>query len=339
MGSRIVAFLKKYHLSVDRKIPGYLVCVAIATVLWFLNALNKEYIGTVSYPVEYIDLPAGKFLTSRPPERLDFEVSTKGYTLLRYWISSPFRPIVLDINTLSNQTLEKQDVWEYTLKLNDIREKINQRMENNIRLLGIHPEEILFVFSPAVAREVAVRPDIDYSLEKQGILKNKIETVPDVVVVNGPRSIIDTIRYISTASWNAGVITKKAEKKLRLLPVPGITLETGEVTVTLEAERATEARKTVPVEILNLPKHLQIKLFPASVEISYEVGLSRYDKITEQDFRFAADYNRRDGSAYLPVTPASVPELIRNLSFQPHRVEYILETRTQATTGTGDAHY
>lgn len=303
-----------------------MVCVAIATILWLLNALNKEYVGTISYPIEYTDFPKGKFLVSPLPERLDCEVSTKGYTLLRYRISTPFRPIVLDINTLSNQVLEKQHIWEYTLKLNDIREKINQRMENNIRLLSVHPEEILFAFSPAVARKVPVRPDIRYSLEKQYILKNKIETVPDAVVINGPRAIVDTIEYICTASWNAGVITKEIKKRLRLLPVPGITLETGEVSVALEAERATEARKTVPVEILNLPKSLKIKLFPASVEISYEVGLSRYDKITEQDFRFTADYSQRDGSAYLTVTPAGVPELIRNLSFQPHRVEYILET-------------
>ena len=37
-------------------------CLLIATVLWFLNALSKDYSTTIAYPVKYIDAPKNQFL-------------------------------------------------------------------------------------------------------------------------------------------------------------------------------------------------------------------------------------------------------------------------------------
>jgi hypothetical protein len=46
-----IEFLKLKNLRHDKRVVVFLGCLAISTLMWFLNALNKDYETTVVYPV------------------------------------------------------------------------------------------------------------------------------------------------------------------------------------------------------------------------------------------------------------------------------------------------
>ena len=72
---KIVNFFKSHHdLHIKRNVITYGVCLIIATVLWFLNTLNKEYTTELTYPIRYTDLPKGKLLVSEPPKNMTLEI-------------------------------------------------------------------------------------------------------------------------------------------------------------------------------------------------------------------------------------------------------------------------
>lgn len=323
------SYFKNRNIRIDRNILSYTICVIIAAILWFLNALNKEYTSEISYPVRYTDLPKGKYLVSELPSDITLEVKAKGFTLVGYRISTSFLPINLDINSYSNYMLEKDNILEYTLKLSTIKDRINNQLNSDIKLLNIKPEEIYFKFSHAVTKMIPVKPLVDYSLKKQYILKDEITAVPDSILISGPASMMDTLSYIPTEIWKAGEISKNLSRTIDLDFPPNFSAEEKSVKINIELERFTEAKRNIPISVWNLPDSLNIKLFPNTVDISYEIGLSRYDKVTDKDFEFIVNYSQTPNSSYLPVEIVKIPSFIKNLSYTPQKVEYILEKKNR----------
>ena len=74
-----------------------------------------------------------------------------------------------------------------------------------------------------------------------------------------------------------------------------------------------------------VPEHMNIRLFPPYVTVSYEIGLSKYDKVSNKDFVFSIDYPTAPHTNFLEVKAVKVPDFIENLTFTPQKVEYILE--------------
>lgn len=319
-------FLKKSNLRIDRNIITYLICVVIATILWFLNALNKDYSAVISYPVKYVNLPQGKHLISDLPSTLSLEVRAKGFALLGHRISTSFLPITFNVNTYSNHLLEKDEVFEYTLNTNEIKDKIGNQLNTEIKLLDITPATIEFKFAQSVEKKVAVRPVVNYTLKRQYIL-NQITATPDSVLVSGPATIIDTLRYISTKSLRLKDLGKSVTKEVELTPLRGCTVDDATVKLDLQVEQFTETKKTIRLQARHVPGSFYLRLFPDNVNITYDVGLSNYEKITNQDFEFYVDYDQTKSSSYLDVKVGKTPAFIKNLVFSPQKVEYIIERK------------
>lgn len=172
-----------HELHIKRNVITYGVCVIIATVLWFLNALNKEYNTEITYPIKYTDLPKGKLLVSEPPKEMTLSIKAHGFALLRYSISTSFLPIVLNVNSL----IDKKDLLEYTVNMSEIKDRISAQLNSDIQLLSIKPEFITFKFSRFESKRVPVIPQVNYTLKRQYMLKNDISIAPDSVDISGPR--------------------------------------------------------------------------------------------------------------------------------------------------------
>lgn len=323
---KIVGFFKKYNISIDRKIVSYLICIVIATALWFLNALNKDYTAEISYPVKYTNLPRSKHLVSPLPSTILLEVKAKGFALLGHRISTSFLPITLNVSSFSNHLLEKNDLLEYTLNTNDIKDKISSQLNADIKLLDVYPSTIDFKFGKSKSKKVVIRPTLRYTLKRQYILK-RIAVIPDSIVVTGPSVIIDTIGFIATEPWEIKELGKDIARELSLQPVSGCSFEETKAQVDILVEQFTEARKTLRIIELNVPDSLNLRLFPDYINITYDIGLSNYDKVVSDDFVFVVDYDQTKYSSILDIKVSKAPLYIKNLDYTPQKVEYIIEKK------------
>lgn len=324
----MIAFLKKHNLHIDRNIITYAICVVIAVILWFLNTLNKDYTAEISYPVKYTNLPKGKHLITDLPKEVILEVKAKGFALLGYKISTSFLPITFNVSSFSNHLLEKSDVFEYTLNTNEIKEKISNQLSADIKLLNIIPETMSFKFAASASKKIAIHPMADYTLKRQYIL-NDITADPDSILVSGPSTVLDTLKYIPTKTIEFKEIGRNRSEKVELAQVPNVTFENTQVLVTIEVEQFTEAARTIQIKALNLPDSLTLRLFPNYINITYDIGLSHYDKVSDTDFVFTVDYKQCALSSYLDVKAKQVPPFIKHLTYAPQKVEYILEERPE----------
>lgn len=321
---QIQQFKEKY---LNRNIVSYLICVAIASILWFLNTLSKDYLTEITYPVKYTNFPAGKYPVAELPTQIQLTVKAKGFALLGHSIRTSFLPITFNVGSYCNHALsDKAGIQEFILNTNDIKDKISSQLNTEIQLQSVAPEEIVFQFAQSGRKKVAIRPIVDYTLKRQYIV-NQITVAPDSTWIEGPVNILDTLHCIPTELIKLKNISKNITRTAELVALPYCTPQETAVEVDIQVEQFTEARKIIPITPLHVPDSLTLRLFPDNVNISYEIGLSKYDKITASDFIFSVDYPKNADVTYLEVKVVKAPDYIKNLSYTPQKVEYILEKR------------
>lgn len=326
--SKIASFIKRHReLQLQRNVVTYGVCLLIATSLWFLNALNKIYVTEISYPVRYTDFPKGKLLVSELPQEMTLEIKAHGFALLRYKISTSFLPIIFSINTYSDGIIEKNNLLSFTVNTAQVKERISAQLSQDIELLNIKPSSITFEFSQFVHKTLPVIPRINYSLKKQYILKKDVSVTPSTIAIEGPAAIVDTLQAIYTKPLNYDNLSKNIDKNIRLQEIQGVQFDSEEVRLQLEVERYTESRKTLPLNVINLPDSLQMRLFPGNIAVTFDVGLSHYDSTTDSCFMFYVDYNEISSSTTLTVHAGKKPKHIKDLVYSPEEVEYLIEKK------------
>lgn len=324
--AEIAKYVKLEKLKNDKQIVAFLVCLLIATVLWFLNALSKDYTSTISYPVKYVNPPSKRFLANTPPAKFELKVEAHGFTLLRHKLSLSFSPIVLNINAITRNM--EADSGVYNIRTENLMRRISDQVSKEISISEIRPEYIKLILDSLVTKKVPIKLNIKAEFKPQFYLEEPISASPDSVKITGPAMVLDTVSFLNTESKTFGRLDAKTEKSVALLHPEKTTLSPEKVMVKIPVERFTEKELKIPVEVRNKPDSVNIKLFPSEVKISFLVGLKEFESITGADFKAYVDYNdiANGNPEELQVKIDTQPSFIQMLRISPATVEYLIET-------------
>ena len=326
---RVIEYFKTEITAIrNGKAFVFLVCLALASFLWFLNALEKRYTDHITVPIRYINLPKDKDLIRKLPTKFDLTVDAFGYTLLRHKLSLAFSPVLLDVNELTNNYLEGKFMSKYTISTNGHKEEIAKQISSEIEIISIRPDSISFYVSNVIEKLVKVHPVINATFAKEYILQKTPVSKPESILVRGPQEILDTLKYVYTKPIELKDLSHTVERDVDLDLLPELKSELDEVTVQIAVEQFTEAKFEIPILIINQPDSLLIKTFPAKVKVSCRIGLSQYNKLNNNSFRAVVDYSHRSlVISKLRVILDRVPETVLSVDHFPKDVEYIIERK------------
>ena len=323
---RTLRFLKKVYFSNDKRVAAYLVCVAMATVFWFLNALSKTYTIDLVAPVKYVNYPNNKTLSNTPPAEFELTVRAHGFTLIRQELSFLFLPLQFDVNALTNNRMIDSKKNYFIIPSRQFLNELSNKFSNDIEILSMNPDTLIFNFEKMSQKRVKVVPDVKLNLKKQYQLSGEIKTEPDSIIVNGPKSMLDTIQEIKTESKQFPAVFEPIEEQINIAQVSNLYADVSSVVLKIPVEEYTEAQQSVQVTVLNQPEGLNIKLFPAKVKVSYQIGLSRFSGIHPEDFKLSVDYNDiLAAKPRLAIKTGSAPSFIYALKITPEELEYLIE--------------
>jgi len=321
---KIPEFFKVDKLRDNKNAIVFLVCVFIATVLWFLNALSKDYSTTISYPVKYVNAPARQFLANEPPSKLELKVDAHGFTLLRHKLSLSSSPIILSLSNITNSLQANNRT--YRVQTNRFLKRISSQISSEITVNEIQPDELLIVLDSLKSKTVPVKPNIEFNFKSQFNLKNPISLTPNEVIITGPAASIDTIKQLLTEYKEYQELDATIERNLEILHSEKTTIVPSEVLLKIEVEKFTEKDLKIPIQIKNKPADVNIKLFPSEVTVKCLVGLSEYENITAVDFKATVDYNTiSNETTNLAISIDSKPSFVELIRFTPETVEYLIE--------------
>lgn len=308
------------------KIVVYMTCLALSVFLWFLNSLEKKYTERIIVPVQYVNVPKNKQFSRPLPRELEMTVDAPGYTILQYKIGLIFSPLLLDVGQLTNNYLENKYISRYDVSTINHKESIARQISNDLQIISIYPDSLYFDVSPLSDRKIKVKPKLKLTFYKEFASKQTPFTSPDSVWVHGPKNILDTIKAIPTKEYEFRNISHNLLREVKLDLPSGLSCKIKKVLVNIPVEQYTEADFEIPVNIINAPDSISIKLFPSKVKVSCRIGLGEYSNITKNNFKAYINFSPKLLSmSKLPVLLGRYPEAVLSADYFPKEVEYVIE--------------
>ena len=319
----ISGYFKVVKLRYDRRAIVFLICLIIATTLWFLNALGKNYSATVTYPVKYINSPKNQFLADNTPVKIDLNVDGQGFTLLRYKFLS-FSPITIDVAAITKNI--ESNSGKYSVLSKNLIWSITEHFNNDIKITGVSPEVLEIALDSLITKTVPVELDIEVDFVPQINLKSPVAIIPESVKITGPTLILEKISAVKTKVNILNKLNTSIRQEIDLIHPGKTTISPEKITLIIEVEKYTEKELKIPIEIINKPEKARIKLFPSEVKVLFTVGLSRFENIKPSDFGASIDYNSIVTDVNnLNITLYKKPDFIQGIRINPEIVEFLIE--------------
>ena len=323
----IVPGIRK-KLRFDKQMLLYLAFVVLASLMWFFNKLGDETNDRLLYPVTFINMPVQKIVVNGLPDNFELTVQGRGWDILRYKMGKSPEPIVINLSRL-NHILSKESTIDFSLATSSLAEEIKSQLPANIVLNVIQPDTIHFVLSNYSEKRLPVVPVLDLTFDHQCMIDGDITVTPSEITVNGPDIILDTLEVIHTKPISTRKVRRSLHKNVELAPVDGVALRVRKVDVSVPVSKYTEESISIPIDVVNKPDSLRVKLMPGVVDLKFWVSIKDYSHINHDDFK--AEVDVRDAMKQIglqvPVTIARQPANVRNVVMSPEIVNFVLETK------------
>ena len=306
--------IKRFATSKDLLV--FLFFLAVSAALWTLRALHKNYETVITVPVTYENLPSGIASKNSLPETFRVTVNDDGTSLFRYrWIQD-FNAIAIDAGKYAD--------GNHNISTAVFESEIQKQIKSSTKILRISPSLIELDLSELTKRTVPVKANTSISIAQQYVQCGEVEIEPREVTLYGTRARLDTINEAVTLHKVIDNVKDTLSTEIYLKAIPDVTFAFNKVTCTIKTEPFTE--KTVKVDIAqdNVPAGYKLRTFPSSVELKFQIGMSKYKTINGHHFTVRADYERAVNNK-IQLTWDGPKETVHNVMVTPAAVDFILE--------------
>lgn len=302
----------------------FLICLLIATLFWLLNAFTKTYSTVIEIPIEYSNLPQDRILANELPKETTAEVTGTGFRLLSVSFFNQPDALTIDYNSGKKQALKSGESSIYSPDY--IRAQVMAEIPSELTLGAISIDSLKMTVEDQTSKLVWVKSNHSYQVEYPFFFKSAVEVSPKQIEIIGGFSVLKSIDTVYTEEHNFGELKHPTTKDLGIQLPAGVSSKTSKITVHLPVDEFTEITKKVDLKITNLDSKNELILFPQQVEVTGLVGLSDFDKVSEQDFTFEVDASEIEKDrTTLIVKLVDQPKEFQLQEYKPHKVEFILK--------------
>jgi len=306
----------------NNKIQVFFIFLGLATILWFISKLSKDYTHTVKANTVYINLTNDKKMQNKPVNQIDMVLKTSGFNLLGYALFN--KKIKIDLG----KTHQKGNTFYYLTNQN--RSSIQEQLAPDEALLNIYPDTLFFDFGKLSSKRIPVKLNTELNYKTGYSLVNELEIEPKTILINGTQQQLNKIESIQTVKFEKKNIAKDFDFTIPL-DIPkeyhNIHFSSKEIHIKGEIEKFTEASKELTYEVINLPKDAKIETLIKTVKVRYKVSLENYDKINKTDFKIICDYKKSNtnGNTFLIPELVKKPNLVSNVKIFPNKIEFLIK--------------
>ena len=292
----------------------------IASGFWLLQTLNNDYETEFSIPVKLKNVPNNVVITSEPASELHIKVKDKGTVLLNYMLGKSFYPVTLDFNDYKGTN---NHVSVYAPQF---EKKILSQLNASTRLLLMKPDTLEYYYSTGESKLVPVRLQGTVSAGREYYLSDTIFT-PDSVLVYASEKALDTITVAYTQKMKIEDISDTLKRQVSLASRKGVKFVPASVEMMLPVDIYTEKTVEVPLRGVNFPADKVLRAFPSKVQVTFQVGLSRFRQVSADDFHIYVSYEEllHVGSDKYTVKLKNIPKGVSHVRFNPEQVDFLIE--------------
>lgn len=322
-------FSDEFHrLKRNRDAFVFLIFLFVSTTFWFLNALRDNYLATFSFPVKFVNVPDNEVIAGSVTKSINLRVKGSGYSILRQYISNTLSTPTYDVSKL--RRIEHEGSEQAILISRDQRKHFQGQLFLEMDLIDILPDTIFIELQKLESKKVPIRFNGKLNLEKQFLMAGPVLFEPDSVEVSGPKNIVDTLSAILTRHFVYEKVRDTLVRNVGLLNPEGLEISLKSSSMLIPVEPFSESSIVIPIDVIGLADSLRGKTFPSEVNITFRTGLSKFDKISPNDFRAIVDASTaftEGGTTRLRVKIDKTPVGIYSMDYSPIFVEYLIERK------------
>ena len=279
---RIRIFLK------DSRTLTFVVCVLLSAFLWSLIRLSKNLLREVSVPVVVTNLPAHQVLMPSAPNAIKLLVEGNGFTLLKTYSQNE----ALSVDYTDLKYIEGS---QYCLS-KSTREKLTNTYLSNFKIRSVVSDTLTLLLEKKVSKKIPVLMQLNVEYAKEYQL-TELRITPDSVMAYGSQKAIDTLTQVTFQYTKKKHIKDNFSKNYSLKNTKYITYDLHTIKMEAFVDKVSEQLLKVPVQVVNVPKDSQVKVFPNEITVLCTGDLSILKALTPNDIQATADFAKAEGSS------------------------------------------
>ncbi|TXD48309.1 hypothetical protein [Polaribacter sp. IC073] len=307
-----------------KKIPKTFISFLLASVLiWLLITLSKEYVTSIYFPIKYGNLSQNKLLQGTPVKELEVVVKANGFKILRTRVNTK------NIGVHANALIQKKGTKYYIL-VKKQKQSIQKQLPSGVVLQEIVRDTLFLEVSSLVSKKLPLKPDVKIRYQVGYDLSEEINVAPDSIIVSGPENYISEIDEITLLPIVLEGVKADFSKKVAVKIPKGIRnlkFESKEIIVSGKVEKFTEGTLDIKYTITNVPEDLTINTLSKKVQITFIIGLSRFNTIDENSFQIECDYSMSafNNLGYLIPKLVHKPSEIKSYKIIPNKIDFLIQ--------------
>lgn len=296
----------------------------ISIFIWLLMSLSKEYTISISFPVQYVNLPSDKLIANKLPETMDVEIKSTGFQLLLYKLKQNRETILIDIKGAKPLPAKNN----YYINFNERLDKITGQFQNSIKIIRVLPDTLIVNYNKKITKRVPVKVNVNIKFKEQYQQVGNTLVEPEFVIISGAYDVLSKIHYVETVPMELKKVAAPVSLKLDILKYTQykqVEYTPKTVYAKINVKKFTEGALELPIIVENLPPGFHLKIFPDKVLAKYQVAFDDYKKVNISDFKVAVDYSKIEpGSNKLKIQLLKKSSLVHSVKLNKEKVEFII---------------
>ena len=298
----------------------FLFFLFVSGLFWGVLAVKEPAEKEIEILLSIVNQPQSVVFTSGKVDTLKVTVRDNGYNFIGYYLEKP-EPIQI------NFTSYAKDDGKISVNNAELAKMIKKRLERSAEIVSIKPEKIECYFNYGDNKVVPVALDADIKAADKYFITLK-RTEPDTVRVYASKSLLTSIDSAKTRYVRLNNISGETTYSVKLKEITGVKYEPSNVKLVINADLQRDVTLEVPIEQVNVPDSLFLRLFPSKVHVSFVTAKSLINNITPGDFRVEVDYNDVESEKEqktLPLRLIKSPDIVKRPKMALTEVDYVME--------------
>ena len=305
------------QLPTKDRFKFFFLFILLSFIFWFSTKLSNTYQIEQSFSIHWNNIPKGIVLNHDSSE-LVLSITASGIEILWYRLFKNKINLVLNKNIFIGK--------EAFVSIDNERFNIQQQLFDNTILNQITTPVIKITYARLGVKKVKITSDPILKFRAGYLSDSPLKISPDSLLVRGSQDVLDTLTIVKTVSFIMENVFESFQKVIALENLTNLQFDIQEVNIKQEVSRYSEKQFILPIEIINIPKSVKVKLFPPTGTLKATMPLTLLNGFNARDFMLVVDYELilKNELTHLPIRLVKQPSQVKKVIWEPKTVNYLI---------------
>jgi hypothetical protein len=305
------------QLPTKDRFKFFFLFILLSFIFWFSTKLSNTYQIEQSFSIHWNNIPKGIVLNHDSSE-LGLSITASGIEILWYRLFKNKINLVLNKNIFIGK--------EAFVSIDNERFNIQQQLFDNTILNQITTPVIKITYARLGVKKVKITSDPILKFRAGYLSDSPLTISPDSLLVRGSQDVLDTLTIVKTVSFIMENVFESFQKVIALENLTNLQFDIQEVNIKQEVSRYSEKQFILPIEIINIPKSVKVKLFPPTGTLKATMPLTLLNGFNARDFMLVVDYELilKNELTHLPIRLVKQPSQVKKVIWEPKTVNYLI---------------